>query len=180
MLTVKLMLTFWVVVQIMAFIQAFLHKYFGHKPITGFKLLNQIHTLSHHKIYTPNQFETAEYDKNEKNITYAFLIPVGILSSVAYGIFPVEFFIVVVSGSAISYLLQIYLHTHYHLSESWLLRYPWFRRLKALHQIHHIYPDKNYGLINFSFDRVTGTFMNGKSSERFCTNLKPSSDREAR
>jgi sterol desaturase/sphingolipid hydroxylase (fatty acid hydroxylase superfamily) len=114
------------------------------------------------------------------HITYAFLIPIVIVSSVAYRIFPLEFFIAVVSGSAASYLLQIYLHTHYHLSESWLLRYPWFRQLKELHRIHHIYPDKNYGLINFYFDRVSGNFLKGKSIERFCLNLKPSSDIETR
>ncbi len=163
MLTVTLILTFIVALQTMGFIQAVLHKVFGHNPIKGLMFLHAVHNQSHHKAYTADQFESAVYDQDEESITFSFLIPVAVISGIAYGVLPVEYFIAIASGSAVSYLLQIYLHTHFHLSKSWLLSYLWFRRLKRLHRVHHVYPDKNYGLINFYFDKLSGTYLENES-----------------
>jgi sterol desaturase/sphingolipid hydroxylase (fatty acid hydroxylase superfamily) len=44
-------------------------------------------------------------------------------------------------------------HSHHH----WVIKLPWFRKLKAYHRIHHHFPEYNYGVTLRFWDIVFGT-----------------------
>jgi sterol desaturase/sphingolipid hydroxylase (fatty acid hydroxylase superfamily) len=50
-----------------------------------------------------------------------------------------------------------YVHTHFHLTESWLARFAWFRHAQATHDLHHD-RDINFMVFDYFWDRVFGTF----------------------
>lgn len=49
-----------------------------------------------------------------------------------------------------------YIHKHFHLSHSWLLRFAWFRRARAEHDLHHD-RDVNFMVADRFWDRLFGT-----------------------
>lgn len=53
--------------------------------------------------------------------------------------------------------LNSYVHMHFHLEQSWLLRYAWFRRARARHDIHHD-RDVNFMVADHFWDRRFGSF----------------------
>ena len=69
-----------------------------------------------------------------------------------------------------------YFHRAFHIREHWLQRFAWFRRLRLLHDIHHMGP-YNYGIVLFWMDGLCGTLRDhppGTPEERFPGFVKPS------
>jgi sterol desaturase/sphingolipid hydroxylase (fatty acid hydroxylase superfamily) len=61
--------------------------------------------------------------------------------------------------------LNSYIHLHFHLDRSWLQRFAWFRRARAIHDIHHD-RDVNFMVADHFWDRVFGRFERpGESGE---------------
>ena len=54
-------------------------------------------------------------------------------------------------------LVNDYFHDSFHLRKHWLNRYPWYKRLKVLHFVHHHNMAVNYGILSFAWDKVFGT-----------------------
>ena len=136
--------------------QTVLHRFLGHYPII--RALFVAHTKSHHALYTGGAFEQPVYSAEERNLSYAF-VPVALLiGATAYWLLPVELFAVSFVTLVGTFTAHIYLHAHYHLTDSWLVRFFWFRKLKELHRIHHINQRMNYGVMTLVWDRVMGTF----------------------
>lgn len=50
-----------------------------------------------------------------------------------------------------------YLHMHFHLSGSWLLRFAWFRQARDTHDLHHD-RDVNFMVADHFWDRRFGTY----------------------
>lgn len=138
------------------FTQSSLHRWLGHTP-TGGKIY-RIHTASHHSIYTDRNMASESYSDYEISLTPFFLIPVFALCALSSLILPPVLAAVFTFSLFASFLVQIYLHAQYHVSDSWLKRYKWFVRLLRLHTLHHRDQTKNYGLVNFMPDRIYGTY----------------------
>jgi len=58
----------------------------------------------------------------------------------------------------LSPISSFHVHTQYHLNHSWLRRFGWFDRKRELHFVHHRDASKNFGVIEFVWDRVFGTY----------------------
>jgi sterol desaturase/sphingolipid hydroxylase (fatty acid hydroxylase superfamily) len=52
-----------------------------------------------------------------------------------------------------------YIDNQYHIVESWLGRFYWFRRKQQLHFIHHCDKTYNFAVIDFFWDRLLGTYL---------------------
>ena len=64
-------------------------------------------------------------------------------------------------------MLITYLHEQFHLKNSWLLKYKWFKRHKRKHLIHHIKQDKNYSFLTTNIDKLQNSYL--CDNERFNT-----------
>lgn len=55
-------------------------------------------------------------------------------------------------------LLHDYMHDAFHLNKTVWKYLPGFERLRELHKIHHIDQSKNFGIFNFSLDKLFKTY----------------------
>lgn len=139
--------------------QAWLHKRIGHRPHIGFAAIHRIHDGSHHSLYSQERYEDSEYDTRELSVTSTFAIPVIALLALAAWLLPMDILLTALITIASCFWFQAHVHEHFHLRQSYLLRYRWFRRWKALHRVHHLDKTKNFGLVSFTCDRWMGTFV---------------------
>ncbi len=156
-MTFYLLITVVITYQVICVTQAVLHRYIGHKRLIPFVF--DSHTKSHHTIYSNGIFESSIYSKDEASITYTFILFAMLIGGVAYLLLPFLLFIAAFLTITASFAIQIYLHAQFHLANSWLQRFVWFKRYKEIHRIHHINQNSNFGLINFNCDRMMGTFI---------------------
>ncbi len=118
----------------------------------------------HHKLYTPDNFESDTYRSAGKDTSTFVFVPVILLSVVLLGVtlwfaFQVWWIypVIIAEGIAVG-VLNEKIHDWFHIKDHWMNRYAWFKHLKHLHMQHHIHPKKNMGIIWFLPDRVFGTF----------------------
>ena len=52
-----------------------------------------------------------------------------------------------------------YLHIQYHLKDSYLEKYNWFKKNKKLHMIHHIKYKKNMNILDHTSDKINGNYL---------------------
>lgn len=152
----NLVLTVVLAFELACLVQTLLHRFVGHRPIIPWIFVN--HTQSHHYLYTGLTFEQPAYQKDEQSITYTFIPVVTFLGALAFWLLPIELAVTAAATITLTFAANIYVHLHYHLKNSWLLRFGWFRTLKELHCIHHIDKRTNYGVLNLVWDRIMGTF----------------------
>ena len=141
---------------IAAFVQAFLHRLLGHNRIGG--PLCSTHTGSHHAIYSGEKLSASAYSVDEKSLTAAYLAPALIIGVVAYWALPWRIFLIGSVALTASYIAHVYVHTHYHLDQTPLARWGWFRRRRVLHFVHHQDGHKNFAILRFGCDRLMGTY----------------------
>lgn len=144
------------------FIGYFIHKLF-HQSWAGFT--NRAHMTHHIFKYPPKNLISDEYRSAGKDNTVIYFIPVVVtmLSAIAWGqhigwlsLFYAIFIsveIVVVS------LLHEFVHASFHLERSIFHCWPGYGRLRELHFIHHSNMKKNFGILDFIWDYVFGTFI---------------------
>jgi len=153
---VSFMITFWAVFETACLIQAMLHRLVGHGSLLSW--LGQIHLGSHHAFYTPRHYESTSYNVHEEGLGYTFLpIAAGAMVS-AYFLLPGLLVAAVCLALIAVFWAHDYVHKHFHIKNSWMLRYGWFRKKKEIHRIHHVNAGKNYGVLTTLWDRLTGTF----------------------
>lgn len=63
---------------------------------------------------------------------------------------------VVMAGTWFGYIGYCLLH---HGSHHWAMRNSYLRRVKKLHQLHHVYPDTNWGFTTSFWDRLFRTYQ---------------------
>jgi hypothetical protein len=148
---------FFLTYQEICVIQAALHRWVGHAgPLTS---IRRHHTTSHHSIYGPSRFESTTYSREEKSVSFTYL-PIAMLhSALCLLILPVAYAVISIFVCAVTFVAHVYLHEQIHLTGSWLLRSSWFRKIKELHRIHHIDQSKNFGVLDFTWDRITGSYQ---------------------
>jgi sterol desaturase/sphingolipid hydroxylase (fatty acid hydroxylase superfamily) len=76
----------------------------------------------------------------------------------AYFLLPLNLFIVLVVACAVSFYAYVFLDNQYHVENSRLQRYAWFRRKQELHFVHHRHANSNFAVIHFFWDRILGTY----------------------
>jgi hypothetical protein len=139
-----------------SFLQATLHRVFGHWPGAG--KLYQTHVYSHHGIYSGENLIAEKYNDEEKSVTHYYFVPVAVLEVFAFLALPLGIFITHVVAILSSYWAHLYVHEQFHLSKTRLARFAWFKRKRKLHLLHHRDTSANFGVLSFVWDRLMGTY----------------------
>ena len=140
-----------------SFIQMSLHYLLGHQRRLG-SYFHRNHLMYHHALYSKRIMVSGKYVPEEKTFMFYYIIPAVALAAAASSLLPYDLLILHVSVLSLSYAAHIYLHTHYHLSDTWLRRFRWFRKKQQLHVLHHKDMSKNLALIDFVWDRIFGSY----------------------
>ena len=137
-------------------VQMLLHRGLGHRPARAYFF--EVHTYGHHASYGAGALRSERYLEPERKITPLYVLPAIALAALGYAVLPIAAFLALALGLAASFGAHIYLHTHYHLERSWLTRFAWFRRRRALHDVHHVDHSVNFAVVDFFWDRLLGTY----------------------
>jgi hypothetical protein len=129
-----------------------------------FKGLAKAHNV-HHEKYTPDDFESEAYrdsGKDDSSFVFVPIITVSILLfflpfAIMWSAWWIYFF-VVVEGIIVG-VANDRIHDAFHIRDHKLNKYRWFRKLKHLHWLHHVYPKKNQAIIWFGPDKLFRTFI---------------------
>jgi sterol desaturase/sphingolipid hydroxylase (fatty acid hydroxylase superfamily) len=145
-------------------VQATLHALLGHKRIGG--ILYSTHVYCHHALYSKDHMVSDEYLPEEKDAAPFFIVPVGLIGWCGYELLPFDLFLVNAASIVLCFFGFLYLHKHYHLRQSWLGHFRWFRARQQLHFVHHRHASKNYALITPLWDRIFGTYQSADTGGR--------------
>jgi len=149
-------ITFCVTFEATCLIQAYFHQVVGHGR--WLRWIGRSHRESHHRVYSASNFEAPDYSRHEDSIEYTY-IPAGIaVILLAHALLPVIPGLVAFATVPASIWMHNYLHKQYHLTNSWLLRFAWFRRKRELHWIHHRDYRTNFGVLHHLWDRLLHTY----------------------
>lgn len=149
-------ITLFITHHIVSLIQASLHCLLGHRAVGG--TIYETHLYNHHGIYSSNILVSDTYLDETESLDLYYAIPGILVALCAYWALPYDLFVVHIAGLALSTAAHLYLHTQYHLRQSWLARFPWFAKKQRLHLIHHKDMTKNFAVVEFFWDRVLGTY----------------------
>lgn len=139
-----------------AVIQTVFHRLFGHTK--RFMPVYTSHTHGHHGAYRGKALLQERWIPSGRHVLWYFAIPLGMLALAIFAATTPVVFIAHLSAMAFSVLWHIGLHRHYHLKGSFLGRYVWFRRKRALHFVHHLHVRSNYAISEYWLDRLFGTY----------------------
>jgi sterol desaturase/sphingolipid hydroxylase (fatty acid hydroxylase superfamily) len=138
------------------FVQASLHCLLGHTRLG--RSLYLTHVGSHHAIYS-DVLVSGSYSDSEESLTAYYVAPAIILVGSAYVTLSFDLLLAHLCSLGLAFYSHVYLHGQYHLTNSWLRRFRWFQRKQRLHFTHHKDPSKNFAVIEFTWDRLFGTFQ---------------------
>jgi sterol desaturase/sphingolipid hydroxylase (fatty acid hydroxylase superfamily) len=142
--------------------QTLFHKYLGHHRIGGRFFKN--HIQFHHAHYSGDHVVSAGYLDNGDNNTLFFLMPGAVVVGISYLFVRLDLFIVLLVAMSLSFYGHVYIDKQYHVTESWLSRFPWFRRKQQLHFTHHRSANCNFAVINYFWDRLLGTYRSAEAA----------------
>jgi sterol desaturase/sphingolipid hydroxylase (fatty acid hydroxylase superfamily) len=140
---------------LMAIVQTVLHRDYGHR-----KRINAVfeaHAIGHHGLYNRNNLQTDEFEDCESTALNYYGIPIVAFAALIYAYLGPLIMIAHLSGVFATFRWHLYLHEHYHLTESPLERFAWFRKKRQLHFVHHQDARYNFAVVEFWIDRVMGT-----------------------
>lgn len=146
--------------------QTLLHRWVGHRRLGG--ILHRNHIRFHHAYYARGHLASATYRGAEGNNTPFFLIPTVLVGGGLFLVLPLELFLVMALVSATSFYAHVFLDREYHVENSKLERFAWFRRKQQLHFVHHLHANSNFAVIEFSWDRLIGTYRSSDTDRRSC------------
>jgi len=139
-----------------SFSQTVMHYALAHRPLGGSLFRN--HMGFHHRYYSKDHLVSKKYLAAEGNLTPFFLIPVLLIGVLSYLVLPTDLFLVQAVACVLSFYAHVFFDKEYHVEGSRLLRFSWFRKMQALHFVHHHHADRNFAVIDFFWDRVLGTY----------------------
>ncbi len=131
----------------------------AHSPRGG--ALHAAHLVHHEVLYPPGDFLSATYcgpRSWRQSSTVAFLPYLVLLCALAFVLLPPGHAILASAVMLVVGRLDSDLHDALHVRGTWLERFSWFRRLRALHLEHHLDTHTNLGIHSFLWDRARGTF----------------------
>lgn len=142
----------------MAVIQTVLHRVFGHRNRIRRIFVN--HAIGHHAKYGTENLTSDRYIDSETYVMFYYLVPAAVIAAFVYllgGWLVAGGYAV---GVAFAFWLHLYLHEHYHLKDSYLQHFAWFRKKRELHFVHHRSVRKNYAIVEYWIDSIMGTRQN--------------------
>lgn len=130
--------------------------YLPHRPSSR---LRAFHIGGHHTLYPDSQHARSPrflygWGRHESLVPQ---LPWLIALAAAFWILPVKFARPATVELLLVTVVHSYVHTHFHLTSSWLARFAWFRRAQAVHDLHHD-RDINFMVFDYFWDRVFRTF----------------------
>ena len=140
----------------MSFAQTLMHYRLGHHRMGGRFFRNHINF--HHAYYSKDHLVSPTYLGDEGNNTPYFFIPVFLVGACTYFVLPFDLFVAQSLACAASFYVHVLFDKEYHVEESRLQRFAWFRRKQALHFAHHRHADSNFAVVDFFWDRMLGTY----------------------
>lgn len=143
---------------VMSILQTVLHKAYGHKKrITA---VFSAHAIGHHGEYNPQNLRTKEFVDLESHALNYYGIPIVVVGALVYWLAGPLIMSAHLVGVFVTFRWHIYLHKHYHLLETPLERFAWFREKRRLHFIHHRDARYNFAVVEFWIDNLMGTRTN--------------------
>jgi sterol desaturase/sphingolipid hydroxylase (fatty acid hydroxylase superfamily) len=136
--------------------QTMLHYWLGHRRVGGVFFRNHINF--HHRYYARGHLASAAYKGQEGNNTPFFIVPTVLAGATAFFLLPLALFLAMTLTAAASFYAHVYFDKAYHVEGSPLERFPWFRRMRQLHFVHHLHANSNFAVIDFFWDRLLGTY----------------------
>lgn len=127
------------------------------------------HMTHHVKLYPLSDFTSEVYRSPGKDNTAKFFIIAGIpliiapILLFALHVIALPVFIAAMLGLAVFGGLNDYLHDSFHITDHWLNRFGWFRKMIERHKVHHKHMQRNMGIYWFGWDRVFKTFKKGNT-----------------
>jgi sterol desaturase/sphingolipid hydroxylase (fatty acid hydroxylase superfamily) len=141
---------------VMSLGQTLLHYWVGHRRLGG--VLYRNHIKYHHTYYAKGHLTSATYRGDEGNNTPYFLAPIILIGGMLFFVLPLPVFMTMVLAGTASFYAHVLLDREYHVENSHLQRFAWFRRKQQLHFVHHLHADANFAVIDFVWDRILGTY----------------------
>src|SRR5436190_16076752 len=111
---------------VMSFAQTLMHSKLGHHPMGGKLFRNHINF--HHTYYSKDHLASRTYLGEEGNNTPFFFVPVFLVGGCTYFLLPLNLFVVLVIACTTSFYAHVFFDKEYHVEESRLQRFAWFRR----------------------------------------------------
>jgi len=105
------------------------------------------HINFHHTYYSKDHLVSRTYLGDEGNNTPFFFIPVLLVGACTYLLLPFDLFVVQVVACAASFYAHVFFDKEYHVEESRLQRFAWFRQKQELHFVHHRHANCNFAVI---------------------------------
>ena len=140
---------------LMCILQAVLHRDFGHR--NRIRAVFRSHSIGHHGQYPAHRLKSETFVKFESHALYYYGIPVIATATISYFVFGLFVTIAHLVGVAFAFAWHVYLHRHYHLIETPLDRFAWFRNKRELHYVHHRDARVNFAVVEFWIDTGMGT-----------------------
>jgi len=140
---------------LMSIVQTVLHRDYGHR--NKIKAVFDAHAIGHHGLYNPNNLQTDKFEDLESHALNYYGIPIVVFATFIYFYCGPLIMFAHLAGVFFTFRWHIYLHEQYHLVDSRLERFAWFRRKRHLHFIHHRNARHNFAVVEFWIDRVLGT-----------------------
>jgi sterol desaturase/sphingolipid hydroxylase (fatty acid hydroxylase superfamily) len=140
-----------------------------HRPWSG--RFYKSHLSHHFKLYPPSDFYSDKYrDAGKDNTTLLFTLVFSplILAAIAITVFhivPLVIGIIILAEMAIFGAANNSLHDSFHIKKTFWHRFKFFHKLIGLHLEHHKNIKTNYGIFNFTFDRLFKTFKQHKTTK---------------
>jgi sterol desaturase/sphingolipid hydroxylase (fatty acid hydroxylase superfamily) len=135
--------------------QTFLHYSLGHHRLGGRLFRN--HIGFHHRYYARGHLVSSVHQDIGGNNTPYFLVLTVIVGGGMFFLLPHYLFATASVASALSFYAHVCLDREYHVEDSRLQRFSWFRR-KQQRFVHHLHANSNFAVIDFFWDRLLGTY----------------------
>lgn len=113
---------------------------------------------SHHLIYSPKNLTRKQYSDNANDSRLPYLIILISSYIFFYYILTIKYYIIFIIETTTYFYIANLLHNCYHLDNSFLEKYKWFKYLKKLHHIHHIEVYKNFNITIPISDKINNTY----------------------
>ena len=141
---------------VMSLGQTLFHLNLGHRHLGGRFFRN--HMRFHHVHYSGSHVVSTHYLDNGDNNTLFFLAPVAVVVGLSYLFLRSDLFLVLMTAMSLSFYGHVYIDKQFHVAESWLGRFSWFRRKQQLHFVHHRHANCNFAVIDYFWDQLLGTY----------------------
>jgi sterol desaturase/sphingolipid hydroxylase (fatty acid hydroxylase superfamily) len=140
---------------LMSIVQTVLHRDYGHRK--RIKVVFDAHAIGHHGVYNPNNLQTEKFEDCESHALNYYGIPIVAFAVFVYLYLGPLIMFAHLTGVFVTFRWHLYLHEHYHLIDTPLERFAWFRKKRRLHFVHHRDARYNFAVVEFWIDNLMGT-----------------------